>query len=110
MTKQEVADMCGEMGIYFDRDHPDHISRKKLQGLPPPFMEYTITQVPWAADGMSDYLDIKELNIWIYSDTDVCRKEDSVRAVLDTEELRYKRTASYMEEVQMWAINYNMQI
>lgn len=110
MTTDDVKAMCGRMGLYFDEDHPDHISRNKLRSLPPPFMEFTVTDVPWPADGLSDYLDIKELNIWIYSDTDVCPKETQVAAVLDEYDLRYRRTATYMEEVQMWAINYNMQV
>ena len=110
MTKEDVKEMCGRMGLYFDPEHPDHISRNKLQSLPPPFMEYTIIPVPWPADGLSDYLGIQELNIWIYSDTDVCTREADVTAVLDERDIRYRRTATYMEEVQMWAINYNMQV
>ena len=109
MTREEVKTMCDGMGLYYDRKHPDHISTKKLESLAPPFMEYTLEQVPVYADG-KNYLDIKMLTIWIYSDTEECTAEPLVQAVLDAEELRYKRETRYMEELQMWAISYSMQV
>lgn len=110
MTKAEVKTMCSQMGLYFDPKHPDHISVKKLNSLAPPFMEYTLEQVPVYADGLSDYLDIKKLTLWIYSDTEECTEEETVRSVLDAAELRYIREPKYMEELQMWAISYSMQV
>ena len=110
MTREEVRTMCRRMGLYFDEKHPDHISREKLKRLAPPFMEYTLEPVPVYADGASDYLDIQQLTIWIYSDTEECTAEPGVRAVLDAEELRYIRGATYMEELRMWAISYSMQV
>lgn len=98
------------MGLYFDRKHPDHISTRKLESLAPPFMEWTLSDVPVYADGMSDYLDIKQLTIWIYSDTEECGAEEGVKTVLDAKELRYMRETTYMEELQMWAISYRMQV
>ena len=110
MTAAEVKTMCSQMGLYFDEDHPDHISTGKIGSLAPPFMEYTLEQVPTYADGLSDYLDIKRLTLWIYSDTEECTAEEAVRSVLDAKELRYTRKPKYMEELQMWAISYSMQV
>ena len=110
MTKSEVKEMCYGMGIYFDEKHPDHISTQKLKSIAPPIMEYTLEPVPVYADGMSDYLDIQQLTLWIYSDTEESTAESQIRAVLDAAELRYKRSTTYMEELQMWAITYRMQV
>jgi len=97
------------MGVYFDGNHPDHISANKLSSLSPPFMEYFLTDKPVYADGIR-YLDIKELTVRIYSDTEVSGAEDTVQQVLEEEGLRWRRSAEYIEELQMWAISYGMEV
>lgn len=109
MTKSEVQQMCAEMGVYFDDKHPDHISANKLASLSPPFMEYFLVDKPVYADGIR-YLDVKELTIRIYSDTEVSEAETIVQKVLEEKELRWRRSAEYIEELQMWAILYKMEV
>lgn len=109
MTREEVRIMCRRMEIPFDEDHPDHISTANLQNIEPPFMEYVLTDKPVYADGVR-YLDIKELEIIIYSDTETCEAEDRVKEVLDAEELRWKVSREFVEESLMWSIIYRMEV
>lgn len=109
MTKEEVKKLCKRMKIIFDEEHPDHISANKLKALSPPFMEYILTDKPVYADGKR-YLDIKELTIRIYSDTEVSEAEEAVQEVLESEELRWKRSCEYIEELLLWAIIYKLEV
>lgn len=109
MTSDEVKDMCRRMGLIFDEEHPDHITSSKLKSLSPPFMEYILIDKPVNADGIR-YLDIKELTIRIYSDTEVAEIEKNVREVLEMEDLRWKRSYEYIEELFLWAIIYKMDV
>ncbi len=109
MTSSEVKDMCKRMGILFDEAHPDHITVSKLKSLSPPFMEYYLTDKPVNADGIR-YLDIKALTIRIYSDTEVAEAEKDVQKVLEMEDLRWKRSCEYIEELFLWAIIYRTEV
>lgn len=109
MTREEVRSMCRRMGLFFDEEHPDHISTELLQTVEPPFMEYILTDKPVYADGVR-YLDIKELEIIIYSDTETCEAEKRVQAVLDGEDLRWKVSREFVEESLMWSIIYRMEV
>lgn len=109
MTKEEVKKLCKRMKIMFDEEHPDHITASKMNSLSPPFMEYILTDKPVYADGKR-YLDIKELTIRIYSDTEVSEAEDTVQEVLEAEDLRWKRSCEYIEELLLWAIIYKLEV
>lgn len=109
MTSTEVKEMCAKFGLVFDEDHPDHITAAKLKTLSPPFMEYFLTDHPVYADGIR-YLDIKDLTIRIYSDTEVSEAEETVQDVLAEEELRWKRSCEFLEELLLWAIIYKMEV
>lgn len=109
MTNVEVKEMCRKMGVIFDEEHPDHITASKLQSLEPPFMEYILTDKPIYADGKR-YLDIKELTIRIYSDTEVAEAEKDIQNVLELEDLRWQRSCEYIEELLLWAIIYKMEV
>lgn len=109
MTETEVKMMCRKMGVVFDEDHPDHITAGKLKSLTPPFMEYLLADKPVYADGRR-YLDIRELTIRIYSDTEVSEAEGKIQEVLEGEELRWKRSSEYIDELRMWAIAYRLQV
>ena len=109
MTSAEVKEMCTKMGVTFDADHPDHITAGKLQSLAPPFMEYILTDKPVYADGKR-YLDIKELTIRVYSDTEVSEVEKNIQNVLESEELRWRRYCEYIEELLLWAIIYKLEV
>jgi hypothetical protein len=109
MTGMEVKEMCRRMGVVFDKDHPDHITVDKMKPLTPPFMEYLLADRPVYADSRR-YLDIKELTIRIYSDTEVSEAEGKVQEVLEGEELRWKRSSEYIDELILWAITYRLQV
>lgn len=109
MTSQEVKEMCRKMGIIFDEEHPDHITADKMQSLTPPFMEYVLTDKPVHADGKR-YLDIKELTLRIYSDTEASEAEKDIQNVLESEDLRWRRSCEYIEELLLWAIIYKLQV
>lgn len=109
MTAAEVKAMCRRMEIPFDEEHPDHISADNLQEIEPPFMEYVLTDKPVYADGKR-YLDIKELEIILYSDTETCEAEDRITEILDAEELRWKVSREFIEESLMWSIIYRMEV
>ena len=109
MTNDEVKDMCRRMEIVFDEDHPDHLTESKLKTLEPPFMECVLTDKAIYADG-ARYIDIKQLSLRIYSDTEVSEKEKIVQEVLETEELRWLRSSEYIDELQLWAIEYKLEV
>lgn len=109
MTNEEVKEMCRKMRIPFDENHPDHISADKLTTLSPPFMEFVLTDHPVYADG-ARYLDIKDLSIRIYSDTEVSEADDDVKIILEEEDIRWKRSAEFIEDLMMWAIIYKMEV
>ncbi len=109
MTSAEVKEMCKRMNVPFDEDHPDHITADKLQSLSPPFIEYILTDHPIYADGVR-YIDVKDLTIRIYSDTEVSETEEMVQSVLEEEDLRWKRSVEYIEELLLFAIIYKMEV
>ena len=61
------------------------------------------------ADGKR-YIDIKELTIRVYSDTEVSEVEEDIQRVLENEELRWRRSCEYIEELLLWAILYKMEV
>ena len=109
MTREEVKQMCTRMDVPFDTDHPDHLTAENFTNLAPPFMEYTLTDRPVYADGVR-YLDIMQLAITLYSDTEVSEAEDAIEAVLEEEELRWRKSREFVEEVLMWTIIYTMEV
>lgn len=109
MDKAEVKSMIEEMGVAFDADHPDHITLSKLNSLAPPFLEYVLLDHPINADGVR-YIELFDLTIRIYSDTEVAECEDSVKSVLESHDLRWSRSYEYIEEISMWCIRYTMTV
>ena len=55
MTRNEIREKIEGFGIYFDPDHPDHISRDKIDTLEPPFIEWGTQKRSLRADGI-DYV------------------------------------------------------
>ena len=109
MTKAEAKEMITEMGLPFDQDHPDHITLSKIGNLRPPFLEYVILDHPINADGVR-YIELYDLTIRIYSDTEVSECEDTVREVLSAHGLRWSRMYEYIDELMLWCIRYTAQI
>lgn len=109
MTRQEIADMLREAGVYFDEDHPDHIAEEKLESLLPPFMEFTATDKPVNADGRR-YIDIKQLTVRLYSDTEETEAESGIEGALEARDLRWRKNREYMDDLGMWAITYTLEV
>lgn len=109
MTFEEVKSMCREMGVMFDENHPDHITADKLQNIVPPFMEYVLTDHPIYADG-ERYIEIKDLTLRIYSDTEASEAEEAVQSVLAGKDIRWQRSTEYIEELLLFAIIYKMEV
>jgi len=109
MTREAVKDMIRRMNISFDEEHPDHISGENLQDIEPPFLEYILRDKPVFADG-SRYLDIKELEVILWSDTETCEEEGNIKEILMAEDLRWKVSREFVEEVLMWSISYIMEV
>lgn len=109
MTSEEVKSMCREMGVMLDENHPDHITADKLQNITPPFMEYILTDHPIYADG-ERYIEIKDLTIRIYSDTEVSEAETTVQSVLAGKDIRWQRSTEYIDELLLFAIIYKMEV
>ena len=109
MTSEEVKVMCREMGVMFDEKHPDHTTADKLQNIAPPFMEYILTDHPVYADG-ERYIEIKDLTLRIYSDTEVSEAEKTVQSVLAGKDIRWLRSTEYIEELLLFAIIYKMEV
>lgn len=109
MTSEDVKEMCKRMGVFFDETHPDHIAVEKLKAISPPFMEYILEDHPIHADGIR-YIDIKDLTIRIYSDTEVSEAEDGVKHILEEEDIRWKRSTEYIDELSLWAIIYKTEV
>ncbi len=109
MTNTDVKEMCKKMGVFFDETHPDHITAEKLTSLSLPFMEYMLADKPVCADGKR-YIDIKELTIRVYSDTETSEVEENIQSVLENEDLRWRRSCEYVEELMLWAICYKMEV
>ena len=61
MTRNEIREKIEGFGIYFDPDHPDHISRDKIDTLEPPFLEWGTQKRSIRADGI-DYIIIASNN------------------------------------------------
>lgn len=109
MTKQEVLEMMQETGIPFDAVHPDHVNVERFMNLEPPFMEYVLEDRAVFADG-TRYLDIKQLRINLYSDTEETQAEGEIEQVLDRQELRWRKQKEFIEEILMWNITYTLEV
>lgn len=67
MTRDEIRVALNQTGLYYDVDHPDHISGDKIANLAPPFMEWGTEDVRIRADGI-DYISYYQLIVRVYTD------------------------------------------
>lgn len=114
MTRDEIRAKIEGLGIYFDPDHPDHISREKISTLEPPFMEWGTQRRSLRADG-TDYALWERLIIYLYDDTnedtetltgDGRRFEDALTAAFD----RYRAEKKYDDELGLYYTEYTMEV
>ena len=136
MTRQEIKAALDRTGIYYDQEHPDHISADKLDTLPPPFMEWGTEEIRIRADGL-DYVRYKKLTVIIYTDTDEENEEewedhngeqildndgntiiliehpeemDSVERVLQDIAGSYKKEISYNDGLSLYELRYTTEV
>ena len=81
MTREALETLMSGTEIYYDPDHPDHIERSKIDSLPPPFLEFSVEEVPFSADDVIYYSFVR-ITIRLYSDLDVDEAEESIRTAL----------------------------
>lgn len=114
MTRAEIAAELDKLGIYYDPDHPDHVSREKLDTLEPPFMEWGTQENTYRADGI-DYLSWKTLIIRIYSDTNEDVEiitpsgrtvDESLRESFD----KFTKQQYYNDELSLYETNYTTEV
>lgn len=110
MTPTEVRRMVTNMGLVYDNDHPDHITRSKLQTLSPPFAEYILEDHPIWADGRRYISDIYDMTLRIYSEYETAEVEETVQAVFASYDLRWKREVQYIDELRLFAIIYTTEV
>lgn len=114
MTRDEIREKIESFGIYFDPDHPDHISRDKIMTLETPFIEWGTQRRTIRADG-SDYVLWERLTIYLYTDTnedvetltgDGRPFEDALAEAFD----RFKATKNYDDELGLYFTEYTMEV
>jgi len=114
MTRNEIREKIEGFGIYFDPDHPDHISRDKIETLEPPFLEWGTQKRSLRADGI-DYVLWERLSIYLYTDTnedvethtaDGRRFEDALAEAFD----RFNATKNYDDELGLYFTEYTMEV
>ena len=114
MTRNEIREKIEGFGIYFDADHPDHISREKIETLEPPFLEWGTQKRSIRADGI-DYVLWERLTIYLYTDTnedvetrtaDGRHFEDALAEVFD----RFRAKKNYDDELGLYFTEYTMEV
>lgn len=114
MTRDEIREKIEGFGIYFDVDHPDHISREKISTLATPFMEWGTQRVTIRADGV-DYAEWQRLTVYLYSDTnedtEVCTGdgrpfETALAEAFD----RFVARKNYDDELGLYYTEYTMEV
>lgn len=114
MTREEIREELDKLGLYYDPDHPDHISREKIDTMPPPFMEWGTQERYIRADGV-DYLTYQELTVRIYADhnedVDITAEDgktvdETLRASFD----RFRKNRYYNDELLLYETDYTMEV
>lgn len=67
MTMDDIRVALSRTGLYYDFEHPDHISADKIESLVPPFMEWGLEDIRIRADGL-DYIRYDRLIVRVYTD------------------------------------------
>lgn len=109
MTRAEITTMISSMGLYFDTDHPDHISEDAINAIAPPFLEFDVVEHTIIADGENYITDIYDVTLRIYSEAISVSEESTITSVLSGEELRWKRDCKYNDYMQLFEISYKFQ-
>ena len=114
MTREEIAIELDKLGIYYDPDHPDHISREKIDELSPPFMEWGTQDNYIRADGIN-YLVSKRLIVRIYNEDNEDHVIETpsgatVDEVIEASFDRYSKVQYYNDDMSLYETNYMMEV
>ena len=108
MTKDQIEQMLGEMGIPF-RYH--HFTQKEMQAIPLPIVVWLTPGTDnFFADGKT-YKKITKLDIELYTDDKDWELEKKLEEVLDKYGIAWEQTASeWLESEKMWESLYEMEV
>lgn len=106
MTRSEIITMMDSVGIYYDKDHPDHIEREKIDTLTPPFMEFEVNERPFFADNITYFTTLAAV-IRIYSDVPADKAEQTLKTKLTEKEMPFSASKSYAEDWGLWETVFN---
>lgn len=109
MAREDIISMIDTMGLYYDTDHPDHISEDAINSIAPPFLEADIIQHVIPADGENYIDDIFDVTLRIYSEATSVSEESTVTSVLSEEDLRWRRDCKFNDYMQLFEISYKFQ-
>lgn len=114
MTREEIRAVIEGFGIYFDPEHPDHISREKIESLETPFIEWGTQRRTIRADG-KDYAAWEHLTVLLYTDEnedvqvntrDGTPFEEALEGAFD----RFRAKKSYDDEIGLYITEYTMEV
>jgi hypothetical protein len=108
MTKDQIEQMLGEMGIPF-RYH--HFTQKEMQDIPLPIVVWITPGTDnFFADGKT-YKKITKLDIELYTDDKDWELEKKLEEILDKHDIAWEQTASeWLESEKMWESLYEMEV
>ena len=113
MTRDEIRTEIDKLGLYYDPDHPDHISKEIIATLPPPFLEWGTQENYIRADGI-DYIISLNLIVRVYTDTnedtpilvDGRTADDVLRESFE----RFVKKQYYDDELSLYETEYTMEV
>lgn len=108
MTKDQIEQILGEMGILF-RYH--HFTQKEMQDIPLPIVVWLTPGTDnFFADGKT-YKKITKLDIELYTDDKDWELEKKLEEILDKHDIAWEQTASgWLESEKMWESLYEMEV
>lgn len=105
---QKVLDVLKATGFYFDPDHPDYVSRDKIDSLVPPFLEVEEQDMNFYADDVS-YYTIPSVEVRLYSDL-YATDESTVDTALKTAGYSFEKQRQLLPQLELWETIYTTEI
>lgn len=109
MTYKEVADMISAIGVPFAYDHFTEGDPENPAPAPPFICFYYDGSDDLAADN-TNYARIRPLTIELYTDNKDFDLEETIENALNTAELVYSRSESYIETERMYMVSFLTEI
>ena len=107
MTKDQIEQMLGEMGIPF-RYH--HFTQKEMQDIPLPIVVWLTPGTDnFFADGKT-YKKITKLDIELYTDVKNPELEKQVEQVLKRHKIYYTKSEVWIESERLYEVLYETEV